>query len=73
MTDEKFPAEKFPESHVTHARAVVHTRNVRETPRCYQTMAEINAAVRAGTYDITRTMHLDKNGTLFFACLQNAH
>ena len=61
--------EKYPESEVTYARAIVHRRNVREMPRCYQTVAEIHRAVKQGTFDISRTMHMDKNGTIYFACL----
>ncbi len=32
----------------------------------YKTRAEVNAAIRNGTFEIAKTMHVDKNGEFYF-------
>ena len=45
--------------------------DVRDSRGVYKSWAEVQAAVKDGTYDIRKTMYVDKRGKVFYLCFKN--
>ena len=45
--------------------------DVRDARGVYKSWAEVQAAVKDGTYDIRKTMYVDKRGKVFYLCFKN--
>ena len=44
---------------------------VRDARGVYRSWAEVQAAVKDGTYDIRKTMYVDRRGKVFYLCFKN--
>jgi hypothetical protein len=48
--------------------SVMDVRNARGV---YKSWAEVQAALKDGTYEVRKTMYVDKRGKVFYLCFKN--